>query len=135
MSHAKIASGILFRFMFVYLKCIIAITASVYGCLQLVGLGLAGTNGQPATEPLLLVLGVSCAAGIATALLPNVALAYVLTASLLPVSYFFFLIILGAIEDQKLPSLLSLVIPFGIVVLITFPEIVKGYRRKTRQEP
>jgi hypothetical protein len=60
--------------MFKPLKCIIAITASVYGCLQLVGLGLAATNATPITEPLLQVLGISCAAVITIVFLPKNAL-------------------------------------------------------------
>lgn len=122
--------------MFKSLKCIIAITASVYGCLQLVGLGLAGTNATPITEPLLLVLGISCAAGITIALLPKNALTHVLIAASLPVSYLAFLLVLGAIEDRVLPSLLSLMTLFGIVALVTFPEAIKMYickKRKARE--
>lgn len=111
--------------MFKPLKCIIAITASVYGCLQLVGLGLAGTNATPITEPLLLVLGISCAAGITIALLPKNALTHVLIAASLPVSYLAFLLVLGAIEDRVLPSLLSVMNLLGIVALVTFPEAIK----------
>lgn len=112
--------------MFKSLKCIIAITASVYGCLQLVGLGLAGTNATPITEPLLLVLGISCAAGITIALLPKNALTHVLIAASLPVSYLAFLLVLGAIEDRVLPSLLSVMNLLGIVALVTFPEAIKS---------
>ena len=110
-------------------------TASVYGCLQLVGLGLTGTKATPITEPLLLVLGISCAAGITIALLPKNALTHVLIAASLPVSYFAFLMVLGSIEGRKLPSLLSVIIPFGIVTLITSPEAIKFYvkKRKARQ--
>ena len=121
--------------MFKSLKCIIAITSSVYGCLQLVGLGLAGTNATPITEQLLLVLGISCAAGITIALLPKNAFTLVLIAASLPVSYLAFLLVLGAIEDRVLPSLLSVMTLFGIVALVTFPEAIKCIckKRKARQ--
>ena len=118
--------------MFKPLKCIIAITASVYGCLQLVGLGLTGTKATPITEPLLLVLGISCAAGITIALLPKNALTPVLIAASLPVSYFAFLMVLGSIEGRKLPSLLAVIIPFGIITLITSPEAIKFYVKKRK---
>ena len=122
--------------MFKSLKCIIAITASIYGCLQLVGLGIAGTKATPITEPLLLVLGISSAAGVTIALLPKNALTHVLIAASLPVSYLAFLLVLGAIEDRELPSLLSVMILFGIVALVTFPEAIKLYickKRKARE--
>ena len=122
--------------MFKSLKCIIAITTSVYGCLQLVGLGLAGANATPITGPLLLVLGISCAAGITIALLPKNALTHVLITASLPVSYLAFLMVLGAIEDRELPSLLSVMVLFGIVALVTFPEAINMYickKSKARQ--
>jgi hypothetical protein len=105
-------------------------SASAYGCLQLIGLGLAGTAATSITEPLLLVLGISCATGITIALLPKTAFTHVLTAASLPVSYFAFLMVLGAIEDRQLPSLPSVMILFGIVALITFPEAIKMYMYK-----
>jgi len=114
--------------MFKTLKCIIAIAASAYGCLHLVGLGIAGTETTPITGPILLVLGLSLAAGITIALLPKIAFTQVLTTALLPVSYFVFLMILGGVEDRQLPSLSSVMIPIGIIALITFPEAIKRYK-------
>ena len=127
-SFAKRAFGILFKHMFKTLKCIIAIAASAYGCLQLVGLGVAGTETTPITGPILLVLGLSCLAGTMIVLLPEIAFTHVLTAAALPVSYFAFLMVLGAIEGRQLPSLPSVIIPIGIVALITFPEAIKMYK-------
>lgn len=111
--------------MFKALKCLIAISASVYSCLQLVGLGLTSTGATLITGPLLLVLGISLAAGITIALLPKIAPTQVLTAASFPVCYIAFLMVLGAIEDRNLPSMTSMSILFGIVALITFPEAIK----------
>lgn len=115
------------------LKSLIAIAGSAYGCLQLVGLGLAGSNTTPITGPLLLVLGLSLTAGVTIVLLPKIAFTQVLTAASLPVGYFVFLMVLGAIEDRQLPSLSSLLFPMGIVALITFPEAIKLYICKIKE--
>jgi hypothetical protein len=116
------------------LKCLVAIAVSAYGCLQFVGLGLTGTETTPITEPLLLALGLSAAAGVTIALLPKIALPHVLTAAGLPVGYLVFLLLLGAIEDRQLPSLTSVLILFGMVMLITLPEAIKMFLKKDNRE-
>lgn len=113
--------------MFKFFKSLLAIAASAYGCMQLLGLGLTGTGATPITELALLVLGLPCAAGIIIAFLPKVALTHVLTAASTPVCYLVFLMVLGAIEGRELPSILSVIVLFGIVVMITFPEAIKMY--------
>ena len=117
------------------LKCIIAIAASAYGSLYLLGIGLAGTGKVSLSQPLFFVLGISLAAGIAIALLPKTSLLPSLTAASIPASYLTFLILVGFIEKRDIMSLFWLGMPIGIVTLIILPEAIKTYLPRPKAEP
>ena len=87
------------------LKCLIAIVASAYGSLYILGVGLAGTGKVALSQHLLLVLGIALAAGIVIAFLPKTSLIPFLTVASIPASLLAFLMIVGFIEKRDIVNL------------------------------
>ena len=118
-------------------KCIIAIAASAYGSLYILGIGLVGTGKTPLSKPLLLVLGVSLAAGLVIALLPKTPYRSVLTAASIPAGFLAFLMVAGFLEKRNVMALCWLGVPIGIVVLIMLPVTIRMLlgRKQNNSEP
>ena len=119
------------------LKCIIAIAASAYGSIYVLGIGLVGTGDTPLSKLLLLVLGVSLIAGIAIALLPKTPLLPVLKAASTPAGFLAFLMIAGFVEKKHVVALFWLAMPLGIIALIMLPALLRNYweGKQRKSEP
>ena len=108
------------------LKCIIAIVASAFASLNILGIGLVGTGSQPLWHPLLLVLGISLTAGVVIALLPKTQLRPVLIAASFPAGILAYLMIMGFMEKRNIVALYWLGMPIGIVALIMLPSVARA---------